>query len=65
MLGATALGYQLGLGSRRPLVLFPFLVGMVTGSMVAIIDFNRRVSDTQIDPAPLIWTIQGFGPGLR
>ena len=70
MLGATALGYQLGLSRRRPLVLFPFLVVMVTGSMVAIIDFNRpRVGYTDRSRAAdmddsRVWarpSVMGFG----
>ena len=65
-LAVTALGYQLGLAGRRQLVLFPILLVMLSGSMIAIIDFNRpRGGYTLIDPAPLIWTIQGFAPVRR
>jgi hypothetical protein len=34
---------------------------MVSSAMALIIDFNRpRLGFTQINPAPLVWTIQGF-----
>jgi hypothetical protein len=65
-LAVTALGYRLGLAGRRQLVLFPILLIILSGSMIAIIDFNRpRGGYTKIDPEPLIWTIQGFAPAQR
>jgi hypothetical protein len=64
MLAAGALGYQMGLADRRQLVLSLFLLLMLSGAMVMIIDFNRpRGGLIHIDPAPLVWTIQGFAPG--
>jgi hypothetical protein len=62
MLAVGALGYQMGLGGRRQLVLAVLLLLMMSGAMVMIIDFNRpRLGLTRINPAPLVWTIQGFG----
>jgi hypothetical protein len=63
MLATGALGFQVGLSGRRQLVLAMLLLVMVSGAMVMIVDLNRpRVGLTQIDPAPLEWTIQGFAP---
>jgi hypothetical protein len=62
MLAVGALGYQMGLGGRRQLVLAVLLLLMMSGAMVMIIDFNRpRLGLTRINPAPLVRTIQGFG----
>jgi len=39
------------------------LLVMISGAMVLIIDFNRpRDGFTRVDPAPLVWTIQGVAP---
>src|SRR5271170_3578188 len=63
MIAVGALGYQMGLAGRRQLVLALLLLLMVSGAMVMIIDFNRpRLGFTQINPAPLVWTIEGFAP---
>lgn len=61
MLAAGALGYQMGLGGRRQLVLTLLLLGMLSGAMAMIIDFNRpRGGFIHIDTQPLEWTIGGF-----
>jgi hypothetical protein len=61
MLATGALGYQMGLGGRRQLVLALLLLVMLSGAMVMIIDFNRaRGGFIHIDATPLQWTIQGF-----
>jgi hypothetical protein len=63
MLAAGALGYQMGLAGRRQLVLGLLLLLMVSGAMTMILDFNRpRGGFIQVDPAPMIWTIESFGP---
>jgi hypothetical protein len=58
-----ALGYQFGLvGARHP-VLVSLLLAMWTGGMALIMDLNQpRLGSIRVDPAPLIWTIQGFVP---
>ncbi len=62
-LAVGALGYQMGLSGRRQLILALLLLLMVSSAMALIIDFNRpRLGFTQINPAPLVWTIQGFAP---
>jgi hypothetical protein len=63
MLAVGALGFQMGLAGRRQLVLSLLLLIMMSGAMMMIVDFNRaRLGSTRVDPAPLVWTIQGFAP---
>ena len=61
LLAIGAMGYQFGLtGDRHPLLVSLMLV-MWTGGMVLIADLNRpRLGAIRVDPAPLVWTIQGF-----
>jgi len=61
LLAISAMGYQFGLtGSRHPLLVSLLLV-MWTGGMVLIADLNRpRFGSIRVDPAPLVWTIEGF-----
>jgi hypothetical protein len=61
LLAMGALGYQFGLvGARHP-VLVSLLLAMWTGGMALIMDLNQpRLGSIRVDPAPLIWTIQGF-----
>jgi hypothetical protein len=64
VLAVGALGYQMGLAGCRQLVLALLLLLMVSGAMMMIIDFNRPSGGfIHVNPAPLIWTIQGFAPG--
>ena len=64
LLAIGALGFSLGLAGTRQLVLLWLMLLMWTGGMVLIIDLSRpRVGLVQVDPAPLVWTIQGFGAG--
>ena len=58
-----AVGYGFGLvGSRQP-VLSVLLLGVWTLAIVLIIDIDRpQTGEVRIDPAPLVWTLQGFGP---
>ena len=61
LLAISALGYQLGLTGVRYPVLVSLLLVMWTGGMVLITDLNRpRLGSIRIDPAPLVWTIEGF-----
>jgi hypothetical protein len=64
LLSVGAIGVQLGLGPQRHLVLSVLLMSMWTGGMLLIIDLNRpRQGQIRVDPAPLVWTLQGFGSG--
>jgi hypothetical protein len=58
-----AVGYGFGLvGSRQP-GLSIMLLGVWTLAIVLIVDIDRPQSgQVRIDPAPLVWTLQGFGP---
>jgi hypothetical protein len=63
LLAIGAMGYQLAAtGSRQP-VLSVLSLLMWAGAMVLIVDLNRaRLGTIRVDPAPLVWTIEGFGP---
>lgn len=58
-----AVGYGFGLvGSRQP-VLSVLLLGVWTLAIVLIIDIDRpQTGEVRVDPSPLVWTLQGFGP---
>lgn len=58
-----AVGYGFGLvGSRQP-GLSVLLLGVWTLAIVLIIDIDHpQTGQVRIDPAPLVWTLQGFGP---
>ena len=61
LLTIGAVGYHLGLSGVRQVVLTALLLAMWSGGLVLIVDLNRpRVGSIRADPAPLIWTIQGF-----
>jgi hypothetical protein len=64
LLAVGAVGMQLGLGPQRHLVLSVLLMMMWTGGMLLITDLNRpRQGQIRVDPAPLVWTLQGFSSG--
>ena len=61
LLAIGAMGYQFGLSNTRHLVLVVLLLAMWTGAMMLIVDLNRpRHGSIRVDPAPLMWTIEGF-----
>ncbi len=58
-----AVGYGFGLVGSRQMVLSVLLLGVWTLAIVLIVDIDRPQSgEVRIDPAPLVWTLQGFGP---
>lgn len=58
-----AVGYGFGLVGSRQLVLSVLLLGVWTLAIVLIVDIDRpQAGEVRIDPAPLVWTLQGFGP---
>jgi hypothetical protein len=64
LLAVGAMGYQLGATGIRQTVLSVLSLLMWAGAMVLIVDFDRaRLGTIRVDPAPLVWTIQGFGSG--
>jgi hypothetical protein len=64
LLSIGAMKFQFGIvGSRQP-TLTVLLLFMWTGAIALIADLNRpRLGWIMVDPAPLVWTIEGFGPG--
>jgi hypothetical protein len=66
LLTVGALGYQMGLGGRRPLAMAVVLLLMLDGGMMLVVDMSQpRLGFTRVDPLPLIWTIQGFAPAPK
>ena len=65
LLAVGAMGYQLGATGSRQAILSVLSLLMWAGALVLIIDFDRaRQGTIRVDPAPLIWTIEGFGSGV-
>jgi hypothetical protein len=63
MLAVGAMGYLLGATGNRQALLSGLSLLMWAGALVLITDFNRaRPGSIRVDPAPLIWTMQGFSP---
>lgn len=66
LLAIGALGFQIGLSGHRPLTLIALMLVMWCGGLLLIVDLNRpRIGMIQVDPAPLIWTVQGFSPAPK
>ena len=64
ILAVGAMGYQLGSTGSRQAILSVLSLLMWAGALVLILDFDRaRQGTIRFDPAPLIWTIEGFGAG--
>jgi hypothetical protein len=62
VLAIGALGFQIGVSGPRPKLLLGLMLLMWTGGVVLIVDLNEpRVGLIHVDPAPLVWTVQGFG----
>jgi hypothetical protein len=65
-LAIGALGFQIGVSGPRPLMLLALMLAMWTGGLLLIVDLNRpRVGLIRVDPAPLVWTVQGFESSVR
>ncbi|MGH7119028.1 MAG: hypothetical protein ACREFP_08575, partial [Acetobacteraceae bacterium] len=64
VLSIGALGFQVATGGRRQLALTLLLAIMWAGTMLLITDLGApRLGAIRPNPAPLVWTIQGFsGP---
>jgi hypothetical protein len=63
LLAIGAMGYHLGSSGSRQVVLTSLLLVMWAGAMVLIADLNRpRSGAIRVDPAPMVWTMQGFAP---
>jgi hypothetical protein len=63
VISAATLGFQVGLGGQRHLVLSAALMVLWAAAIMIVVDFNRpRDGLVRVDPAPLEWTLRGFGP---
>jgi hypothetical protein len=61
LLAIGAMGYHLGSSGSRQVVLTALLLVMWAGGMVLIADLERpRIGAIRVDPAPLVWVVQGF-----
>jgi len=61
ILAIGALGFQIGVSGHRPLMLMALMLMMCTGGLLLITDLNRpRIGMIRVNPAPLVWTIEGF-----
>jgi hypothetical protein len=64
LLAIGAMGYHLGMSGVRHVTLTALLLVMWAGGMVLIADLNRpRIGAIRVDPAPLVWVVQGFDQG--
>lgn len=63
IISVGVVGYNFGLGgSRQPLVT-TLLLAFWSAGLVLIVDINNpQIGVVRVDPSPLAWTIQGFGP---
>ena len=49
--------------AKATLVFSGLLLVFWSGSMVLIVDLNNPTKGwIKVDPAPMVWTIEGFGP---
>jgi hypothetical protein len=63
LLAIGAMGYHLGTAGARQVVLTALLLVMWSGGLVLIADLNRpRIGSIRVDPAPLRWVVEEFGP---
>lgn len=63
VLAVGAMGYHFGLAGSGQMVISTLLLVVWTASIVLVADIdNPRAGQVRIDPAPLVWTLQGFGP---
>lgn len=66
MVAFGAMGYLLGATGNRQFALSALSLLMWAGAMVLVMDFNRgRLGSIRVDPVPLVWTVQEFGPGTH
>jgi hypothetical protein len=62
MLAVAAIGFQLGFGPQRHLMLSVLLMTVWVAGMLLIVDLSRpRQGTIRAEVAPLVWTLQGFG----
>jgi hypothetical protein len=63
LLSVGAVGYQFGMTGRRPVVIFSLLLAFSAFAFILVVDLDRpRSGNIRVDPAPLIWTLEGLPP---
>lgn len=63
VLSVAAMGYQFGIHGHRQLVVTVLLLATWTLAMGLVLDIDSaRQGSVRVDPAPLVWTLQGWGP---
>jgi hypothetical protein len=55
-------GYNFGVAGHRQLAVTGLLLVFWSAGLVLIVDLNDPRLGFPTDPAPLVWTLQGFGP---
>jgi len=62
ILGVGAMGYNFGVNGSHQAVMSSILLVLWSSALVLIVDINRpRQGTVTISPAPIEWTIEGFG----
>lgn len=65
LISMGVVGYHFAQAGGRHLLFSGLLLAFWSGAMVLIVDMNNPTKGSiRVDPAPLVWTIQGFGPPL-
>jgi len=63
VIGVGGMGFSFGASGARQTVMTLLLLLLWSSTMVLISDINRpRATSISVTPAPLEWTLQGFGP---
>jgi hypothetical protein len=63
LISVGVIGYNFAMAGTRHFVFSLLLLVFWSTSLVLIVDLNDPTKGTiHIDPAPLVWTIEGFGP---
>jgi hypothetical protein len=63
LISIGAIGYNFALTGSRNTVFSVLLLVFWSSSLVLIVDMNNPVQGSiRVDPSPIAWTIQGFGP---
>lgn len=63
ILAVGAVGYGFGIAGTRQFAVSLMLLAAWTLAIVLIVDVDRpQAGEVRVTPAPLVWTLEGFGP---
>jgi hypothetical protein len=63
LISVGVVGFNFGLGGYRQPVVTTLLLVFWSSGVVLIVDLNDPLRGAvRVDPAPMVWTIEGFGP---